>query len=62
LKFWEVGVWLVEIESLIDWELFWPIIAEMFDNKIEKGGRRNNDEIVTMKTMILRQWYVFILF
>ena len=30
---------------------------EMYDNKSEKGGRPNNDEIVMMKMMVLQQWY-----
>ena len=34
-----------------------PIIMEMYDNKSEKGGRPNNDEIVMMKMMVLQQWY-----
>jgi IS5 family transposase len=53
----ELGDSLADIEPLIDWEFFRPIIAGMFDNKTKKGGRPNNDEIVMMKTMILQQWY-----
>jgi len=53
----KLGDKLAEINPLIDWEAFRPIITEMYDNKSEKGGRPNNDEIVMMKMMVLQQWY-----
>lgn len=34
-----LGDKLAEVEPLIDWEFFRPIIREMYDNKSERGGR-----------------------
>jgi IS5 family transposase len=47
---------LSEIEKLIDWEAFRPIVANMYDNKTGKGGRPNIDEIVMIKVLILQEW------
>ena len=48
---------LAEIDPLIDWEIFRPIIREMYDNHTERGGRPNNDEIVMMKMLVLQSWH-----
>ncbi|MDD3753373.1 MAG: IS5 family transposase [Methanobacterium sp.] len=53
----ELGDRLAEIDPLIDWEVFRPIIREMYDNRTEKGGRPNNDEIVMVKMLVLQSWY-----
>ncbi|HDM77919.1 MAG TPA: transposase [Deltaproteobacteria bacterium] len=29
----------------------------MFDNRSEKGGKPNIDEVVMIKLLILQQWY-----
>jgi len=29
----------------------------MFDNRSEKGGKPNIDEVVIIKLLILQQWY-----
>ena len=34
----KLGDKLSEIDSLIDWEAFRPIVAGMYRNKTEKGG------------------------
>ena len=52
-----LGDRLAEIDSLIDWEAFRPIIAGMYRNKTEKGGRPNIDEVVMIKMLVLQQWY-----
>ncbi|WP_135603954.1 IS5 family transposase [Methanococcoides sp. NM1] len=52
-----LGDKLSEIESLIDWKPFRPIIAEMYDNKTELGGRPNLDEIVMLKMLVLQRWH-----
>ena len=52
-----LGDKLSEIESLIDWEPFRPIIDEMYNNKTELGGRPNNDAIVMLKMIVLQQWH-----
>jgi IS5 family transposase len=33
------------------------ILDKMYDNKSEKGGRRNCDVILMFKILILQQWY-----
>ncbi|NMC60052.1 MAG: IS5 family transposase [Candidatus Methanofastidiosa archaeon] len=53
----ELGDKLAEINPLIDWECFRPIVREMFDNHSERGGRPNNDEIVMIKMLVLQSWY-----
>jgi IS5 family transposase len=53
----KLGDRLAEIDSLINWEAFRPIVAEMYNNRTEKGGRPNIDEIVMIKILVLQQWY-----
>ena len=48
---------LAGMDSLIDWEAFRPIIAGMYKNKTDKGGRPNIDEIVMIKILILQEWH-----
>ena len=45
----ELGDKLAEIDPIINWEIFRPVIREMYDNRTERSGRPNNDEIVMMK-------------
>ena len=52
-----LGDKLSEINMLIDWEKFRPIVAGMYDNKSEKGGRPNIDEIVMFKLLVLQEWH-----
>ncbi len=52
-----LGDKLSEIESLIDWKPFRPIIKNMYNNKTEIGGRPNLDEIVMVKMLVLQQWH-----
>ncbi len=42
----QLGDRLARIESLIDWERFRTIVADIFDNRSRKGGRPNIDEVV----------------
>ena len=53
----ELGDKLGEIEKLIDWEQFRPIIGDLYSNKTDKGGRPNLDEILMIKMLILQQWH-----
>ena len=53
----KLGDKLAKIEPLIDWESFRPIIKDMYDNKSERGGRPNNDEVVMIKMLVLQSWY-----
>jgi len=48
---------LAEVETLIDWEAFRPIISPMYHNKTSRGGRPNVDEVVMVKLLVLQQWY-----
>jgi len=52
-----LGDKLAQIEHLIDWEAFRPMIAPMYHNKSFVGGRPNVDEVVMVKLLVLQQWY-----
>ena len=52
-----LGDKLDNIESIINWDAFRPIIEGMYDNKSEKGGRPNKDEIMMIKLLILQEWH-----
>ncbi len=52
-----LGDKLSEIEKLINWEAFRSIVKDMYDNKTEKGGRPNIDEIIMIKVLILQEWH-----
>jgi IS5 family transposase len=52
-----LGDKLAEIESLIDWEAFRPIVGKLYENKSERGGRPNIDEVVMVKLLVLQQWH-----
>jgi IS5 family transposase len=43
---------LAEVEPLIDWEIFRPIIREIYDNRTERSGKPNNDEIIMNKMLV----------
>ena len=53
----KLGDRLAEVEPLIDWEAFRPILAGLFDNKGPQGGRPNVDEVVMVKLLVLQGWY-----
>jgi len=53
----ELGDKLAEINPLIDWGVFRPIVREMYDNRTERGVRPNIDEIVMIKMLVLQSWY-----
>jgi len=42
----KLGDRLAEVEFLIDWEAFRPIIASLYHNNGLRGGRPNMDEVV----------------
>jgi IS5 family transposase len=52
-----LGDRLAEIEALIDWDAFRPIVGELYDNRSERGGRPNIDEVVMVKLLVLQQWH-----
>ncbi len=53
----QLGDRLAEIKSQIDWGAFRPIVGDMYDNRSERGGRPNSDEVVMVKLLVLQQWY-----
>jgi hypothetical protein len=48
-----LGDKLAEIESVINWEAFRPIVGNMYNNRSERGGRPNIDEVVMIKLLVL---------
>ncbi len=53
----ELGDPLSGLKSLIDWEPFRSIIEGIYDNRTEKGGHPNYDEVLMIKIMVLQHWY-----
>lgn len=41
----------------IDWEPFRPLIAQVFHDNKEMGGRPHTDELVVVRSMLLQAWY-----
>jgi len=48
---------LLEVEKLVDWEKFRPIISKLFNDNETEGGRPHTDEIVLLKSLVLQSWY-----
>jgi transposase, IS5 family len=48
---------LAEIEPLIDWTAFTPIIQPMYSNQGPCGGRPNMDPVLMVKLLVLQAWY-----
>lgn len=53
----ELGDRLGEVEKMIDWEKFRPILKDLYSNNTEKGGRPNLDEVLMLKMLVLQQWH-----
>ena len=56
-RYQKLGDKLAQIEPLIDWEAFTPIITGLYNNKGPQGGRPNIDPVVMMKILVLQSWY-----
>lgn len=52
-----LGDKLADIESLIGWEAFRPIVGDRYDNRSTRSGRPNIDEVVMVKLLVLQQWH-----
>lgn len=52
----KLGDKLAEIDPIINWVVFRPIIS-MYENYTQKGGRPNINEIVMMKRLVLQSRY-----
>jgi IS5 family transposase len=48
---------LSEVNVLINWESFRYIAEGLYDNKTERGGHPNFDEVLMIKILVLQQWY-----
>ena len=53
----KLGDRLAEVEPLIDWEPFNPIVAGLYTNDGPQGGRPNVDPVVMVKMLVLQAWY-----
>ena len=53
----KLGGRLAEVEPLIDWEKFRPIIQCLFDNQGPQGGRPNTAPVIMVKMLVLQAWY-----
>jgi IS5 family transposase len=53
----ELGDPLSGLKASIDWEAFRPIMEGIYDNRTEKGGHPNYDEVLMIKILVLQQWY-----
>src|SRR3989338_1703714 len=52
-----LGDRLVEVEKLVDWERFRPIIAKLYADDPKLGGRPHTDEVVLAKCLVLQSCY-----
>jgi len=52
----ELGDRLSEINTIIDWKKFRPIVKDLYKNTGPRGGRPNIDEIIMVKLMFLGEW------
>ncbi|MBD3205875.1 IS5 family transposase [Candidatus Bathyarchaeota archaeon] len=56
-KIFKLGDKLAEVEPLIDWDAFRPVIQPIFDNQGPMGGRPNIDPVIMVKMLVLQAWY-----
>jgi len=50
----KLGDKLAEIDSLIDWETFRPIVNQLYHSNSAQGGRPNTDEVLLVKMVVLQ--------
>ena len=48
---------LTGISDRIDFERIRLVLPGLYENGIEKGGRRNYDPVLMVKILLLQQWY-----
>ncbi|MDI6719890.1 MAG: IS5/IS1182 family transposase, partial [Methanomicrobiales archaeon] len=53
----KLGDKLANLESLIDWEAFRPVIGQLYTNDRGPGGRPNRDAILMTKRLVLPSLY-----
>ncbi|MDR2545488.1 MAG: hypothetical protein LBD03_08170 [Methanobrevibacter sp.] len=47
----------MNIDQIVDWEIFRSILMQAYKNKTRKGGRPEIDVIVMFKTLIIQKMY-----
>lgn len=52
-----LGDRLGEIQGLIDWDAFRPLLADLYTNDEGNGGRPNYDVVLMIRLLVLQQWY-----
>lgn len=52
-----LGDRLGEIRDLIEWDAFRPLLADLYTNDTDKGGRPNCDVVLMLRLLVLQQWY-----
>ena len=52
-----LGDRLAEVDPLIDWDAFRPIVDGMYDNAGAKGGRPSVDAVMMVKMLVLQAWH-----
>jgi len=53
----KLGDKLAELDSLIDWEAFRPIVSQLYHSNSIQGGRPNTDEVLLVKMVVLQSLY-----
>ncbi len=56
-EFSKFGDRLAEMEKLVDWEAFRPMLVDLYKNNTELGGRPNNDPVLMVKVLFLQSLY-----
>ena len=44
---------------MVGWESFKPILSNLYNNRTDRGGHPNIDEIIMLKVLVLQNWYNF---
>lgn len=53
----QLGNTLVDLEPVIEWEAFRPIIKGLFDNSQEERARHGIDEMLVLRMFVLQSFY-----
>lgn len=48
---------LLEVDKMVDWNSFRPIISKVYHDDRLTGGRPHTDEIILLKCLVLQSWY-----
>ena len=53
----KLGDKLAELDTLVDWEAFRPIVNQLYHSNSVQGGRPNTDEVLLVKMVVLQSLY-----